>query len=184
MNLEGKIRRHGYHLMSLASLGMFCVGIIGIVMMTLPYQSGAKLESHFWQGLIALDWKQVWAGGAASKAWISLSNGVWALSYFLPLLALRRLGSKLYRDEALTAPVAKAFLWLAHALPAYAVLQALSGFLIGFLAGFNGTALYQPSLSLDFSQLYLCVIACLCLYSVAHLMRLATQAADDSRSIV
>ena len=39
-------------------------------------------------------------------------------------------------------------------------------------------------LGIDFGNTYLFVISCLCLYSVAHLMRLATEAADDARSIV
>lgn len=184
MKHEAKIRRHGYHLMSLASLGMFCIAIITLVMVSLPYQPHVKLESTTWQSLIDLDWNSVWAADAITKAWVSLSNGIWGLSYFLPLLALRQLGSKLHHHEALTLPVAKAFLWLAHALLAYAVLQTLSGFLIGFVDGFRGSALYKPSVSLDFSLTYVWLIGCLCLYSVAHLMQLAAQTADDSRSIV
>ncbi len=35
-----------------------------------------------------------------------------------------------------------------------------------------------------FSGVYLFLVATLCLYSIAHTMRLATEAADDSRSIV
>jgi hypothetical protein len=113
---------------------------------------------------------------------LTLSSICLMLSYLAPLFALRMLGRSLYRNEALTLPVANAFRQLAHSLLLYALLQFTSG----LLAGFIDVGSDQPGFKyrIDFGQPYLLVVACLCLYSVAPLMKLAAQAADDSRSIV
>lgn len=183
MNLESKIKRHGYHLMSLASLGMFCVALMGLLMMALPYQDGAAPESSWWLGVSGLRWDQIIHLDGTGKALVAASCLIWTLAYLLPLFALRRLGSRLYRQEALTLPVADAFRWLAHSLLANAALLMSSGFLIGFWDGFHRSHIHH-STTLDFSGFYVWIIACLCLYSIAHLMRLAVLAADDARSIV
>ena len=103
------------------------------------------------------------------------------LAYLLPLVMLRRLGKRLYRHEALSRPVADAFLWLAHSLLLFAALRFAGSLLVlSAVAAGSSTATF----GINFSDAYLFVILCLGMYSVAHIMRLAAEAADDSRSIV
>jgi hypothetical protein len=182
MNIENKIKRHGYHLMSLASLGMLCVGVVGLCLILMPYLPDWKPESGAWLRISGLEWDQVIRLNGTGKALVSASNFIWTLAYLLPLLALRRLGSKLYKHDALTLQVAHAFLWLAHALLSNALLLMLAGFLIAMAEEAGGVHIYRSNF--DISGGYIWLIACLCLYSVAHIMRLAAQASDDARSIV
>lgn len=182
MSIENKIKRHGYHLMSLASLGMFCVGVLGICLIVMPYFPDSNPESGLWLRISGLDLAQVARLNGTGKALVSASNFIWTLAYLLPLLALRRLGSKLHKHDALTVQVAQAFLWLAHALLSNALLLMLGGFLIAMAEEAGGLSVYRANF--DISGGYIWLIACLCLYSVAHIMRLAALAADDARSIV
>ncbi|MFT4178296.1 MAG: hypothetical protein QM612_02365 [Thermomonas sp.] len=169
MSAENKIKRHGYHLMSLASLGMFCVTLWGVIMLSAPWHASA--ESTGFLGMThGMD-------ANARNQWM-LASACWTLAYLLPLLALRRLGNRLYRQEALTLPVAHAFLSLANALLVSVFVRLLADSLATEAGSQPGT------FSLPFGSFYIVMITCLCLYSVAHLMRLAAEAADDARSIV
>lgn len=182
MNIENKIKLHGHHLMSLASIGMFCVCVVGLSLMAMPYFSDSNPESGLWLRILGLDWDQVMRLNGTGKALVSASNFIWTLAYLLPLFALRSLGSNLYKHDALTLQVAHAFRWLAHSLLSNALLLMLAGFLIAMAEETGGVSIYRSNV--DISGGYIWLIACLCLYSVAHIMRLAAQAADDSRSIV
>ena len=182
MNIENKIKRHGYHLMSLASIGMFCVGVLGLCLMVMPYFQDSNPQSGLWLRISGLEWDQVARLNGTGKALVSASNFIWTLAYLLPLLALRRLGGKLYKHDALTLQVAQAFRWLAHALLSNALLLMVASFLIAMAEEAGGVSIHRYNF--DISGGYIWLIACVCLYSVAHLMRLAALAADDARSIV
>lgn len=112
------------------------------------------------------------------------------LSYLFPLMAMQSLGRRLMREEALSLPVADAFRRIGHSTLLFALFQGIPDFINGFIDGFNDgtqgmwTMHFSPLAVGYFSDLYLPIIASLCLYSVAHLMKLAAQAADDSRSII
>ena len=180
MLAQNRIRRHGYHLMSLASLGMVALAGVGLLTSAMPWFTHWN-PTWLSGNLGGLDWEQAQAMNRQGKALLSLAGIVWTLAYLVPLVALRRLGDRLYRHEALTRPVADAFLWLAHSLPAFALLSVAATTLTVYatVAGSSKT-----TFNLDFSGIYLFLVACLGLYSVAHIMRLASEAADDSRSIV
>ncbi len=107
------------------------------------------------------------------------------LSYLFPLMAMHGLGRRLMREEALSLPVANAFRRVGHSTLLYALFQGIPEFVNGFIDGFLGKTMPPFHLCVGyFSELYLPIIASLCLYSVAHLMKLAAEAADDVRSIV
>lgn len=182
MNPEIKIMRHGYHLMSLASVGIACVAVWGLLLVCMPYLPNWNPQATSWATIAKVEWEQAVRMNAAGKAWLSLAYAIWTLAYLLPLFALRKLGRALFRSEALTTPVAKAFLWLAHSLPLNALLCFIAGMFIGIAAEVGGVEAHN--FKLDIGGFYIFLIATLCLYSVAHLMRLASEAADDSRSIV
>ena len=176
-----QLRRHGYHLMSLASIGTLSVVVMGLMTSAMPWLPDWNPQWLGWN-LAGMDWQQTLTLNRQGKILLSLSGIVWLLAYLMPLAALRRLGDRLYRHDALSRPVADAFRWLAHSLPLYALLS-LGALLLAAFAGEVGGG-EQPKFSVSFSGIYLFLIACLCLYSVAHIMRLATEAADDARSIV
>lgn len=178
---QNRIRRHGYHLMSLASLGTVAIAVLGLLASAMPWLPDWNPQWAGWS-LAGLSWQQTQAMNPQGKLLLSLSGLAWTLAYLLPLGALRRLGNRLYRHDALTRPVADAFRWLAHSLLLYALVNFGAALLAAFASEVGGGD--PPKFTLGFSGAYLFLVACLCLYSVAHLMRLAAEAADDSRSIV
>ena len=191
MNSEEKIKRHGYHLMSLALLGMICVFRVGLTLVAMPYVSDWRPQARIWARISGIEWQQAIHLDSTSKAFLSLSFVAWTLSYLLPLSALRRLGRNLYRHEALTLPVANAFRWLAHSVLIGLLLQGVpdagAGFINGLAEGYNAagtTPIRHVPHGFGVGTTYIAIIACVCLYSVAHLMKLAAEAAEDSRSIV
>ncbi|HET7161319.1 MAG TPA: hypothetical protein VFI32_01420 [Rhodanobacteraceae bacterium] len=182
MNVENRIKRHGRRLMSLASLGIACVCLLGLCLVAMPWLHDWNPQSAVWSKISGLDWSQVVRLNGAGKVLVAVSNLFWTLAYLLPLVALRHLGNSLYRQEALTLPIATAFRWLAHSMLANIVLLMAAGFLIAMAEEAGQLRIYHSTF--DVRGDYMWVIACICLYSVAHLMRLATEAADDARSIV
>ncbi len=181
MSIEVRIRRLGYHLMSLASVGMALVAIPGLFLTALPWMPKPP-HSQLWS-IFGITGAQASAFSADARLLLALSCLAGMLAYLLPLAALRRLGHRLYRDDALTRPVADAFGWLAHSLPLHAVCMLAAWLLAGFGSEIAGVP-NDYRMSVDLGAAYIFLIGCLCLYSVAHLMRLATAAADDARSIV
>jgi len=178
--LQQKIKRHGYHLMSLASLGMFCIGMAGLILTTMHWMPHLNPQASW--SIAGIEWKQSSLMDTQGKWLVSAAGMLWTLAYLAPLVALRRLGHSLYKSEALSRPMADAFRWLAHSLLGFAVLNAASFTLASIAAEANKMA--PHGLPFSASGCYLFLIACLCLYSIAHLMRLATDAADDARSII
>lgn len=181
MNFGKKIRRHGYHLMSLASLGIVCIALWGFFLTMMAWLPDWNPQAPGWD-IAGIAWKQAIEMNTNGKWMVSGAAMLWTLAYLAPLVALRRLGRSLYRDEALSRPVANAFRWLAHSLLGYGLLN-LGSFVLASIAA-ETNKVPQHGLPFSTSGCYLFLIACLCLYSVAHLMRLATEAADDARSIV
>lgn len=179
---QHRIHGHGYHLILLSTFGLVCTGTIGLAAVCMPYLTDGLPVFHRWAVRVDFDWGFVRGMGASGKPWLSLASACWSVAYLLPLVALRHLGLALRREEALTAPVAGAFQRLAHTLPLHALFCFLAGVLTGVAAEIGGTGPHVYSF--DLGRIYLIVIAGLCLYSIAHLMRLAVGAADDARSIV
>ena len=178
MSPENRIRRHGYHLMSLASVGAVATISFGIFISAMLWLAARNPDWSIWTS----EMKRTSAMGNTTLALLTASNVLWILGQLAPLIALRRLGNCLYRNEALARPVADAFRWLAHSLPLYALLHILASSVEQMAFWFADVP--EPKFELDLRGGYIFLIACLCMYSVAHLMRLATDAADDVRSIV
>ncbi|MCA0198989.1 MAG: hypothetical protein LCH59_12865 [Proteobacteria bacterium] len=181
MQPQNRIRRHGYHLVSLASIGTISIALFGLMSSVMPWLTDWDPQWDGWK-LAGLSWQQTLAMNPQGKLLLSLSGIVWTLAYLMPLGALRRLGDRLYRNDPLTRPVADAFRRLAHSLPLYALLNVGAAALAAFAGEVGGGD--PPRFTFGFSGVYLFLVATLCLYSIAHTMRLATEAADDSRSIV
>jgi hypothetical protein len=189
MSSENRIKRHGRDLMSLASVGMFCVVVVGLALMFLPYAARAP-DSAFWAEVSGITWARVVQMTFAGKIFFILTYMVWVLANLLPLIALRHLGSSLYRNEALNVRIAAAFVWLARSVVAYLLLPTVLPLCVKLYAMVGGGAqaaadimqYKMPGRSL--SAIYIAIVACICLYSVAHLMKLAAATADDARSIV
>lgn len=181
MRPELKIHRHGYHLMSLASLGILGAALIGLLLALMPWLPDWSPQSVTWK-IGDLDREQAQALDDTGKWLATLAALTWTLAYLAPLLALRRLGNRLYRHEALSRPVADGFRWLAHSLPLHALLK-VAGTVLAAIAAELGPG-GERGFTLDITDGYLFLVACLCLYSVAHVMRLASAAAEDARSFV
>ena len=182
MNTEDRIHRHGRSLMLLASLGLAFAAGLGLLTIAMPWLPSGAPDWLNWD-IGGIELHEAMTMTPAGKAMLSLAAGLWTLAYLVPLQCLRRFGQCLYRDEALSRPVADAMLWLAHSLPICLALTFAATLLalIGAEVGTGGT---RHSYRISFAQPYLLAIACLGMYSVAHIMRLAAEAADDSRSIV
>jgi len=180
MRPELKIHRHGYHLMSLASAGSVCTLLLGVLLASMPWLPDWHPQSTIWK-IGEMDWERTQALSNNGK-WLATSSCLlWTLACLAPLLALRRLGDRLYRYDALSRPVADGFHWLAHSLPLHALLK-LGAWTLEIAAEGDGGG--EIGLTWDIGGTYLFLVGCLCLYSVAHVMRLASAAAEDARSIV
>lgn len=180
MRPELKIRRHGYHLMSLASLGMGMAAVLGVGASLLAWSVQAS-PSLLSLELFGAPLDELAGMEREARLLLALSGLVLTAAWLVPLFALRRVGKALYRYEALSLQVASAFMLLAHSLPAW-LLLSLGHWVLASLAYSTGAG-REVSFTVSSSS-YLFILACLCLYSVAHVMRLAAAAADDARSIV
>lgn len=178
---DARIQRHGYHLMSLASLGMVTMLVIGVMTSAMPWMPDWNPQWLGWNPA-GLSWQQTLTMNSEGKLLLSLAGITSTLAFLIPLMALRRLGDRLYRHDALTRPVADAFRWLAHSVVLHAMIR-IAAMLLAATAGEVGGGDTVP-LTFSFSSAYLLFVTCICLYSIAHIMRLATEAADDSRSII
>ncbi|WP_019398745.1 MULTISPECIES: hypothetical protein [unclassified Pseudoxanthomonas] len=179
MTPEMKIRRHGYRLMSLASLGT-------VVSVTLGMGSALWLLSGHgslfgaWV-VFGLPWDEASRLPPGDRGLLAVSILVATAAYVVPLAAVRRLGKALYACDALSPAVATAFMRLAHSLPLSAALVVAAGVIAAVVRSQQGD--WVLHITVDTNPYYF-LLACLCLYSVAHLLRLAVRAAEDARSIV
>lgn len=187
MTPQDKIKRHGRHLMNLASVAMFAVGLFTLVMMTLPWQPESRLDPETLEWHYHLRAVAPAALDPAIKSMITIAGAMQGLVWLLPLWMLRRLGYRLNREEALSARTASAVRHLAHALMAGLGLRFLVEMLLGFTveaatATAMGTLEYVAPF--DLGSNFTTLVAGLCLYSLSHVIRLGADAADDVRSIV
>lgn len=179
MTPEMKIRRHGYHLMSLASLGIVAAAAIGLFLALLVFCGGAMPFGNW--VLFDLPMDEATRLGAGDRGLLALALVLGTLAYILPLAAVHRVGKALHGCDALSAPVAAAFMRLAHSLPASLLLSVAGACMAAWVRSSHDAWQLRITVSTD---PYHFLVACLCLYSVAHLLRLAVRAADDARGIV
>lgn len=163
--MEGtqRVRRNGYHLMSLASIGQFaCVGML--------------IWNLTWRG---------WSDPAApipddpATIWMIalLAFAVW-LAQFWTLIQLRRIGKLLYSGIPISHDMAAAWRRLGHGLVATALLMVFPVPLP------EASGQLDFALRLDIASLYFVTIGGLCIYTVAYLLHDAAQLRDDVESIV
>lgn len=182
MTPEEKIRRHGHHLMSLASMAMFGVGLYTLVMMGLasrPDPDVHLLEFHY--GLRA---EAPLVLESAVRQAIALAGGLLGLSWLLPLWMLRRLGYSLNREDAPSARTAAVLRHLAHAVLASLGIRFLAERVLDFSSAIAQPGQLEHVARLALGSYFLTLVACLCLYSLSHVIRLGAEAANDARSIV
>ena len=164
MDSTQRISRHGYNLMSLASIGQFvCFGL-------LIWNLGVR------------QWAPETASSLAGADWwlfAALATAVW-LSQFWALVRLRAIGKLLHADSHISHAMAEAWQRFGKALVVNAVLMAFP----------VGTAVPEPGnglnlvLRLDAGGLYFVVIACLCIFSIAQLLEQAATLRDENEAIV
>lgn len=182
--IQSKIKRHGRRLMDLAALGVFVAVLFGLTLSCSPWVHDWNPQSPIWKTILVIDAEQATHLSTSLRWLLCVSYMIWSLAWLWPLLALRRLGRSLYANEALTRPVATAFLAMAHSIPLNVLLRLIAGALSSLAVELGGVREQQSFFSFDLTGLYILSIAGVCLYSVAYLMSLATEAADDSRSII
>jgi len=179
MSPELKIRRHGYHLMTLASVGTLVVAAAGLAWVLLVLAASPAVLAA-WERF-DLTPEAAARLEAGTRGLLVLAAVLSTLAYLLPLAAVRRTGKALHAHPALSAPVARAFMHLAHSLP----LSALCSLAADLVAAWALSSPGAVQLRISFgANPYYFLLACLCLYSVAHLLHLAVQAAEDARSII
>lgn len=186
-----EVKQHGRRLMVLAACGAVCVLAVG----------GALLASalfpqalHPWPLFrsITLAPEGLAQVPAIGKGMLGLKALTWTLACLWPLWALYCLGQALCLGNVLNQRTTAAFGQLAHSVAGSLVLQAAPDLIAGFLDGLSESAgLARPfrmtgdfGFNLGVGGTYLAIVACFCLYSIAYLMKLAADAADDARSIV
>ena len=164
MDASARIRRHGYHLMSLASLGQFAC---------------------FWLlvwNLTVRNWDPQLAGGLAGTEWwvyVAVAMAVW-LAQTWSLSRLRAIGKLLHAGGGVSHELARAWVRLGHSVAVAGIIMVLP----------LGPRLGEPSgqldvvLSLDAGGFYFFLIAYLCIFSVAHLVEQAAALRDENESIV
>ena len=180
MGSAEKIKRHGFLLTWIAVIGMFCIGVLGLLLVMAPYTTSpfVLITDLGWK----FDWTAIARMDATGKGLVSSIALLWAAAWLAPMIGLHHLGGRLHRFEALSPPVADAFRNLAHSLVTSYLLQGVGGFMTGIAEVAGGVQFNHPTWNVSIDYIFL--VACLCLYSMAHLMKLAAEAADDARSIV
>ena len=158
------IRRNGYHLMSLASIGQ--LACFGLLLWNLSWRS----------------WNEQADAILADPAFIPWAISIVALVVWIAqhwtLRQLRRIGKLLYSGSPISSDMAEAWKRLGNGLVATALLMVVP------LVPKTGGGGLDFVLRLDVASLYFIVIGALCIYTVAHLLRQAVELRNDSESIV
>lgn len=169
MNTSDRVRRHGYHLMSLASIGqLVCVVIwIAILVTAWQLQTGkpAGIDPNYIEFWLIL-----------ALASIALLGKLWAL------YRLRIIGKLLYAGDLISPAMARAWRWLGHALVVAGVLG-----LVTFdpaLERSAGSGGYNVAVGIDPGQYYFLVLSCLISYSVAWILNESVALKVDNQGIV
>lgn len=196
MEVIEKIRRHGTHLVRLAIAALIVATLYLAWLAYVPWLPTAlqdpSILARYYSVLVA----EPEALPTSIKLMFSLSGIAIGISILLPLWMLYRLGDRLRRDNALTPDTATAVRHLAHSIIAS---QVLLPFLAGILVGVAGSALSHAGGDMQLAssafssggvvlkglgEVFLLIVTCLCLYSLAWLIQVGAEAADDARSIV
>lgn len=195
--IEQNIQGHGRNLMGVALVAMLLVGAYQLWLMLLPWLWPERMDAAFLLRRFDLVVPDVALIGPGSKAMLTLTAAIYALSPLLPLWMLYRLGRCLGRENALNAQTANSVRQLAHSLLASTLLIPLLGGiaagLVVFASAYSASGIeFQSSPPQSFIKfiadlgtgILILFVACTCLYSLAWLIQLGADASDDSRSIV
>lgn len=183
MKPSERVRRHGYHLMSLSSIGqLVCfIGwiatlVVGWVVLSRNPAGSEPVANEIW--LLAC-----WTG-------VALLSQLWALG------RLRAIGKLLYTGQLIASQMAMAWRQFANALIAVGVLTLLSPepnaqLQIGGVQGVMIRSYSMGNLTLggirigiDWGQTYFILMACLISYSIAWILDEAVALKDDNQGIV
>lgn len=195
MRPEQKIRRHGHHLTNLASVGMFCVFLWALWLACIPWLPEFRLETGLLERHFRLQAESPALLVPEARTLLSISGLLQGLAWLLPLWMLRRVARSLHAD-ALSVSTATALRRLAHAILACSLLAPmLAGILAGMASETSAAAGTGPLTSVSGAHpgfgilaglpgVFMILVACICLYSLSHIIRLGAEADDDARSIV
>lgn len=164
MDATARIRRHGYHLMSLASFGQLACFVLllwNLSVRSWDPQLAAGLQGADWWGYVAV----------ATVAWLAQT---WSLS------RLRAIGKLLHQGGGVSHALARAWMQLGRAVAATAVVMVFLP--LPRLGEPSGDL--DVALGLDAGGIYFVLIACLCIFSVARLVEQAAVLRDENESIV
>lgn len=196
-SIEPNVRQHGRHLMGVALVAIVASAAYTLWCLAMPWWQPDKLDP----ALLARHFDLVVSDPAAMtpavKALLVPTFALTGLQALLPLFMLHRLGRCFSYENALDRRTAVAVRRLSHSIVASLVLlPALAGFLFAFaqtIAASTGVEMGLASSSFDSPASFLAslgagvvlpLVACICLYSLAWLIRIGADAADDARSIV
>lgn len=169
MTASERVRRHGYHLMSLASIGMLVCTVVWIAVLGASWtlQTGKPAgadpgNSEFWLTL--------------ALACIALLGKLWAL------YRLRIIGKLLHAGSFINAQMTRAWRWLGHALVVAGVLALVT---LDPNVDMNvSTGHFDVTAGIDLDQAYFIVLLCLISYSIAWILEEALALKDDNQGIV
>lgn len=164
MDSTQRIRRNGYHLMSLASVGQLACTFL------LIWNLGWRSWNEEADAILA---------DPAFLPWVIsiIAVTVW-LAQCWTLRQLRRIGKLLYTDVPISSDMADAWMRLGNGLVATALLMV-----VPMVPRTDGGGL-DFVLRLDAASLYFIIIGTFCIYTVAHLLRQAVELRNDSEGIV
>lgn len=164
MDSSQRIRRNGYHLMSLASVGQLVC--FGLLIWNLTWRSWNDQADAILADPAFIPW-------AISIAAIL----VW-FAQFWTLRQLRRIGKLLHSGSTISSEMADTWMRLGNGLVATALLMV-----VPLVPRTDGGEL-DFVLRLDVASFYFIAIGTLCIYTVAHLLRQAVELRADNESIV
>ncbi len=164
MITQSRVRRHGYNLMSLASLGAFGCVFGWLLILASGWQ---KLGRHPGGTESMSEW---WA--IAGLASITMVVQLWALR------RLRHIGKLLHTQPFISSEMALAWRQFAKAL-----VVAAFAMLFNLETGV-GNKIGHISFGLNFGGLYFMWIACLCSYSIAWLLQDAVALKEEAEGFV
>jgi hypothetical protein len=146
MHISARVRRHGYHLVSLASIGMFVCLTLWIAMLAIAWQLQAGKSAGSDPGNTEFKW-------ILAMASIALLGKLWAL------YRLRIIGKLLYAGDLISPAMARAWRWLGNALVAAGVLGVVTLNPSLDLSARNGG--FDVTTGIDPSQIYFMLLSCL-----------------------
>ncbi|KAF1691306.1 hypothetical protein CSC62_16275 [Pseudoxanthomonas jiangsuensis] len=174
---------------------MTAVALYTVWMASLPWMQGLQLDDGLQQhyGLVIADPAAL---HPAVKVLVSLHDAILGIALLFPLWMLHRLGRCFRHTNVLGVRTSMAVRHLAHSILAGQILlQALAGFFVGVagaiakvdgfevLPAFSGYDIHTSFLGV-LTEILAPLVVCITLYSLAWLIRIGAEAADDARGIV